>query len=139
MSKKIEISKEQLIELTKTKTVSEIAKLYNCSLRTVYNWYERYELSFKRSVQSEIKRPKKYNYDDTYFLYGKFEDEKKQIFSYLKEILLFAPNTKVVINVASVEKEKEYIDLKFFTGLIKKIPLNIEVKIDKSNEIFVEE
>lgn len=67
MSKKIEISKEQLIELTKTKTVSEIAKLYNCSLRTVYNWYKRYELSFKRSVQSEIKRPKKYNYDDTYF------------------------------------------------------------------------
>lgn len=67
MSKKIEISKEQLIELTKTKTVSEIAKLYNCSVRTIYNWYERYELSYKRSIQSEIKRPKKYSYDDTYF------------------------------------------------------------------------
>lgn len=67
MSKKIEISKETLIELTKTKTVSEIAKLYNCSVRTVYNWYERYELSYKRADQSEIKRPKKYIYDDTYF------------------------------------------------------------------------
>lgn len=67
MSKKIEISKETLIELTKTKTVSEIAKIYNCSVRTIYNWYERYELSYKRSEQSEIKRPKKYIYDDTYF------------------------------------------------------------------------
>lgn len=67
MSKKIEISKETLIELTKTKTVSEIAKMYNCSVRTIYNWYEKYELSYKRSNQSEIKRPKKYIYDDTYF------------------------------------------------------------------------
>lgn len=67
MSKKIEISKETLIELTKTKTVSEIAKMYNCSVRTIYNWYEKYELSYKRSNQSDIKRPKKYIYDDTYF------------------------------------------------------------------------
>lgn len=67
MSRKIEMSKETLVELTKTKTVSEIAKLYNCSVRTVYNWYERYNLSFKRAIQSEIKRPKKYNYNDEYF------------------------------------------------------------------------
>jgi len=67
MNKSIEIPKETLIELTKTKTVSEIAKIYNCSVRTIYNKYENYGLSFKRSVQSDIKRPKKYNYNDAYF------------------------------------------------------------------------
>ena len=85
MSKKIEISKETLIELTKTKTVSEIAKIYNCSVRTIYNWYERYELSYKRSEQSEIKRPKKYIYEDaTIFL-----DRKKELIdSYMKRYSL---------------------------------------------------
>lgn len=67
MNKSIEIPRETLIELTKTKTVSEIAKIYNCSVRTIYNKYEKHGLSFKHSVQSDIKRPKKYNYDDSYF------------------------------------------------------------------------
>lgn len=67
MNKRIKITKEELIELTKTKTVSEIAKIYNCSVRTIYNNYEKHGLDFKRSVQSEIKRPKKYIYNDAFF------------------------------------------------------------------------
>ena len=67
MSKKIEISKETLIELTKTKTVSEIAKMYNCTLQCIYQKYKKYGLSYKKVDRTQIKQPKKYIYDDTYF------------------------------------------------------------------------
>lgn len=130
MSKKIEISKEQLIELTKIKTVSEIAKMYNCSPQAIYGWCKKYGLSYKRSVQSEIKRPKKYQYDDTYFSIIDNEHKAYWLGFIMADGCIIQksknrPSLSLVINLQ--ESDKEHLE-KFNKDLQGNLPIKIRTQ-----------
>lgn len=61
------LTKEILEELTKTKSLKEIAEMYNCSYQNVRWLCKRYNVSYIKIDRKNIKLPTIYEYDDTYF------------------------------------------------------------------------
>ena len=104
MSKKIEISKEQLIELTKTKTVSEIAKELKLDVESVVMALD--------AIQDPISLfdPVYQDNGDAIFVMDQVQDKKDTDEHWLQEIAL-----KEAIKKLN-NREKLVLDLRFYKG-----------------------